>query len=190
MAKTRRAKTRRSTSETEAEDLGIELYELTRRQLARRLHNGAIQSVAALAMRADLANRLAAKDPAAAVDEVRQLEELARRTTKELRALQFVLRPVSLETLGLEAALHDLVHQENEIYGHAIQLEIKPNTASGLGLRQATLVFHIAAEAVANARRHAQARTTIVKLTRPELHVLLLEVTDDGAGFDWTSLES
>lgn len=174
---------------TASPDPALELQELTRRQLARYLHDGPIQAVAALAMRADLANRLMEKDPAAAVEELSNLEDLARRTTKELRHLQFLLRPLSLESAGLLAALEDLVHHENELF-QVVQLDAKPNVASGLDTYRAGLFFQIASEAVVNARRHSQAKTVTIKLTRPELNVLLLVVQDDGVGFDWPSLES
>lgn len=170
-------------------DPTLELQELARRQLARYLHDGPIQSVAALAMRADLANRLMEKDPAAAAEEVRKIEELARRTTKELRHLQFLLRPLSLESNGLVAALEDLVLHENELF-QAVKLDSKPNAAYDVDNYQAGLFFQIASEAVANARRHSQAKAVTIRLTRPEVSVLLLEVNDDGIGFDWPSLES
>jgi len=56
------------------------------------LHDGPIQSVAALAMRAHLANRQLASDPVGAAKEVQELEALARRTTQDLRYLHQVLQ--------------------------------------------------------------------------------------------------
>jgi len=170
-------------------DPTLEHQELARRQIARYLHDGPTQSVAALAMRADLVNRLMETDPAAALEEVRTLEDLARRTAKELRHLQFLLRPLSLESIGLVGALEDLVHHENELF-QIVHLEAKPNVASGLDTYRAGLFFQIASEGVANARRHSQAKKVTIRLARPELSVLLLEVQDDGVGFDWPSLES
>lgn len=190
LKRNRAAKTPRSTHQkTGSIDPVLDLQELTRRQLARQLHDGVIQSVAALAMRADIANRLMGSDPSAAVEELRSLEELARRTTKELRHLQFLIRPLSLESAGLVAALEDLVHHENELF-QVVQLDTKPKAAAGLDLHKAGLFFQIASEAVANARRHSQAKIVTIKLARPEDDVLLLEVQDDGIGFDWTALES
>jgi signal transduction histidine kinase len=145
--------------------------------------------VAALAMRADLANRLMETDPPQAVEELRSLEDQARRTTKELRHLQFLLRPLSLEANGLVAALEDLVLHENELF-QQVTLDAKPVTTAGLDLGKAQMFFQIAADAVTNARRHGKARSITVKLARPEVGVLLLEVQDDGVGFDWTEVES
>ncbi len=190
LKRNRGAKAPHSTrKKSDAIDPALKLQELASRQLARFLHDGPIQSIAALAMRADLANRLMDRDPAAAVEEVRNLEDLARRTTKEMRHLQFLLRPLSLESAGLVAALEDLVHHENELF-QVVQLEANQKTAANLDLYKAGLLFQIASEAVANARRHSQAKTVTIKLTHPEVDVLLLEVQDDGVGFDWPALES
>lgn len=175
---------------TDPAEQALELQELARRQLARNLHDAHIQSVAALAMHAHLAKRLLGKDLPAATEEIANLEDLARRTTKELRHLQFILRPQSLETRGLAAALQDLAAQEKELYGQSVQFEPEAKAAKGLGLHDSQLLFQIAAEAVVNARRHAQCNTITLKLTRPERGVLLLEIQDDGSGFDLSAIQT
>jgi len=175
---------------SDASEKALELQELSGRQYARHLHDGPIQSVAALAMRANLAKRQMKKDPEAASKELSQLEQLARYTTKELRYLQFILRPLSLETAGLEAALQDLANQERDVFNQELGAEINPNAAFDLQLRDAELFFQIAAEAIANARMHSQAKKISLRLARPEINILLLEVVDDGIGIDWTALES
>lgn len=190
LKRNRRITTRLVSPNADPSEKALELQELASRQFARHLHDGPIQSVAALAMRANLATRQPAKDPAAASEELTNLEQIARVTTKELRYLQFILQPLSLETAGLATALQDLVNQEKDVYNQVIKAEINPNADFDLQLRDAELFFQIAAEAVANARLHAQAKTITVRLTRPEITVLLLEVADDGMGIDWTALES
>jgi len=63
----------------------VEVQEEARKKLARDLHDGPTQSVAAMAMRVNLARRMVERDPQAAVAELGKIEELARRTTKEIR---------------------------------------------------------------------------------------------------------
>ncbi len=154
-----------------------------RNQLARNLHDGPTQSVAAIAMRVNLARRLLAKDPAAAGEELYKLEDLARRTTKEIRHMLFTLRPQALENLGLVAALKDLANQVEESYEQKILVEADPEAVARMDLGRQGVLFYIAAEGVANARKHAQAKTITVRLTKPEHDVVLLEVEDDGQGF-------
>lgn len=167
----------------------LRISELTRKQLARSIHDGPTQSVAALAMRADLARRLQAKDPNAVSAELQKLEELARRTTKEMQHLQFNLHPQSLESSGLIAALEDLIVQLRDLYAQNIELEVELETEKDLDQAVQTQLFFIAAEALSNARKHAEASFVRVKISQPEPEVLLLEVEDDGLGFD-TQIES
>jgi signal transduction histidine kinase len=44
------------------------------------------------------------RDPRATADELFKIEELARRTTKEIRQMLFTLRPLILESSGLVPA--------------------------------------------------------------------------------------
>ena len=64
----------------------VEVEEEARKKLARDLHDGPTQSVAAIAMRANFIRRLLEREPKSAAEEIYKLEELARKTTKEISA--------------------------------------------------------------------------------------------------------
>ncbi len=81
----------------------MQIQEEARNKLARDLHDGPTQSVAAIAMRVNFARRLIDRDPNAASGELFKIEELARRTTKEIRHMLFTLRPLVLEFTGFGA---------------------------------------------------------------------------------------
>jgi signal transduction histidine kinase len=159
------------------------IQENARKQLERSLHDGPTQSVAAIAMRANLARRLLTKDPAAAGEELYKLEELARRTTKEMQHQLFTLRPQSLETSGVIAALQDLAQQTEETFDQKVEIDADLNSVQSMDLGKQAMLFYIAAEAISNARRHAQAKTIRVKLSKGERDTALLEISDDGVGF-------
>lgn len=178
-----RDKTRSGKADDEAQRR-LRIEELSRSQLARRLHDGPIQAVAALALRAYLAKRHLDLDLSAASEDVRELEQLARSTAQELRYLQFTLIPGSLQVSGLDAALNDLVHQLDDLYDHKVQIALEPQADQMLSKSQQHLIFHIAAEALDNTRKHARAGSLSLRLNRPEQDVLLFEVEDDGVGFD------
>lgn len=161
----------------------VHIQEQARKQLARNLHDGPTQSVAAIAMRTNLARRLLAKDPNAAGEELYRLEDLARRSTKEIRHMLFTLRPQSLETGGLGAALNDLAAQVQDSYEIALRVEMEADALARVDLGRQNVLFYIAAEAIANARKHANAKLILVKLSKSEHDVLALEVRDDGQGF-------
>jgi signal transduction histidine kinase len=159
------------------------IQEQARKQLARNLHDGPTQSIAAIAMRVNLARRLLSKDVGAAGEELYKLEELARRTTKEVRHMLFTLRPQTLENSGLVAALKDLAFQVHDSYEQDMTVEADAATLDRMDLGKQGVLFYIAAEAVSNARKHAKAKNIRVRLSQSERDIVLLEVEDDGSGF-------
>lgn len=159
------------------------IEELVRRQLARRLHDGPTQSVSALAMRADIARRQLA-DPQVAQDELAKLEALARQTAAELRYMQFLLIPQSLAVAGLETAWEDLASQLKERYGQDLIMDVDKRGVRALTPQQQELLYYISAEALENSCRHARASQIGLSLSWPEADVVLLEVSDNGQGFD------
>jgi signal transduction histidine kinase len=176
------------TESLNAEKLRIShIEEQARRQLARTLHDGPTQSIAAIAMRVNLARRLASKDAKAAADELFKVEELARRTTKEIRHMLFTLRPEILDREGLAAAIADLANQNKDSFDQEINLEIDPKSVERMDLGKQGVVFSISVEGLDNARRHAEAKNVWIRLNRTERDIVLLEIEDDGVGFDLDS---
>lgn len=166
-----------------------EVHEEARRKLARDLHDGPTQSISAIAMRVNFARRLIERDVAAAADELFKIEELARRTTKEIRQMLFTLRPLVLESQGLVSALEQLASKMSETYNQQVIVEAVPKAADDMELGKQGVVFFIAEEAVNNARKHARAEHIWIRLRR-EGELFQMEVEDDGVGFDLGAVES
>ena len=167
----------------------LEIQEEARRKLARDLHDGPTQSVAALAMRVNFARRLMEKDPRSAAEELYKVEDLARRTTKEIRHMLFTLRPLVLESQGLVAALQSMAVKMDETYNQKVQIEAEPDIVSQLEMSRQGVIFYIAEEAVNNARKHAQAAHVWIRLKQSGEELVLLEVEDDGVGFNSQEIE-
>lgn len=161
-----------------------ETEEETRRKLARDLHDGPTQTIAAIAMRLDFARRLVSRDQRAAEEEIETLERIARQTTREIRHMLFTLRPLVLESKGLVAALHQLAKKLQETHGQSVMVEAEPEAAEGLDLSGQAVIFFIAEEAINNARKHAEAANVWVELRRVEPDRIRLNVRDDGVGFN------
>jgi len=168
----------------------MEIQEEARKKLARDLHDGPTQSVAAIAMRLNFARRLLDRDPKATSDELSKIEELARRTTKEIRHMLFTLRPLVLESQGLIAALDAMAEKMHETYSQNVIIEAEENIVPQLEISKQTIIFYIAEEAVTNARKHAQANHIWVRLKGLDKDLVLLEVQDDGVGFNVNSVDS
>ncbi|UYN90193.1 MAG: GAF domain-containing protein [Anaerolineales bacterium] len=166
---------------TEEKERIAHIQDQARQQLARNLHDGPTQNVAAIAMRINLARRLLAKDAAAASEELYKVEDLSRRTTKEMRFMLFTLRPQALEASGLCVALEDLVKHAQDTYGYTVQLQADPEAEARMDRGKQGVVFSIASEALENAHRYAQAANVVVRLSKQDGNISLLEVQDDGA---------
>jgi signal transduction histidine kinase len=162
----------------------VEVHEEARKKLARDLHDGPTQSVAAMAMRINLTRRMLTKDVALASDELVKLEELAHRTTKEIRHMLFTLRPLILESQGLGAALQSMADKMQETFGQKVTVSVDERVTSQLEMGKQGVIFYIIEEAVNNARKHANAATIAVRLNQMDAGLALLEVVDDGVGFD------
>jgi len=162
----------------------IEVQEEARKKLARDLHDGPTQSVAAMAMRINLARRMLAKDTPGAVDELVKIEELAHRTTKEIRHMLFTLRPLILESQGLNAALQAMAEKMRETFGQNVIINVDESVIEDLEMGKQGVIFYIIEEATNNARKHANALHIWVRLRPFETNIALLEIEDDGMGFD------
>jgi signal transduction histidine kinase len=92
--------------------------------LARDLHDGPTQSVAAIAMRVNLARRMMKKNVKGTEEELEKIEELAHRTTKEVRHMLFTLRPLILESQGLTAALEAMAEKMRETFGQNVIINV------------------------------------------------------------------
>ena len=78
----------------------------------------------------------------------------------------------------------------HETYGQNVIVEADPVLIPKIEAGKQTIIFFIAEEAISNARKHAQAPHIWVRLSTLEKDLVLLEVEDDGVGFDVSSLNS
>ena len=150
-----------------------------RRTIANNIHDDPVQKITAAGTRLDI---LAAAHPDLA-DEAAY--ELARQGVREsiasLRHLMFEVQPHSLDRDGdLESALRTMAAAE-AAEDPSTTYEVRWNAASALPPEVATVLYRIAQEAVANARKHAEASSVIVSVT-DEGQAVRLRVEDDGVG--------
>jgi signal transduction histidine kinase len=157
-----------------------------RNRLALELHDAVSQKLFSLVLSAEAAETLAGRDPAAAAEQVAGLKTLAQETLEELRALIFELRPPDLERDGLWGALRKHVEVVRPRHQTEIVLELADGVSAGR--ERDPEVLRIAQEALQNSLRHAQADHVRVRL-RSDGGGLLLEVDDDGVGFDASAPE-
>ncbi|UCC64796.1 MAG: sensor histidine kinase [Anaerolineae bacterium] len=166
----------------EERDRILSAQEEVRRELNRKLHDGTVQFLAAIAMGIDHVERLLELKPDAVYAELEALRELTRQAMRESRMLLFELRPVVLESQGLVPALRRYVEQLRKSETFHVHLDDGGFDAP-LGPQVARTIFAIVQEAVNNTRKHAKARNLWIRMGTSN-DDLMVQVEDDGLGFD------
>ncbi len=204
---TERVKARQDLARFATEAAAIREQEKSR--VARELHDELAQSLTALKMDATaLRQQLAAASPASAsslassppasstpaagrLDGMLALLDDCVAATRRIAA---DLRPLVLDDLGLVPAIEWLVQSFTQRHGVPCHLDIDESLE--LGEPHATAVFRIVQESLANVAKHARAQQAWVRVaresgphpapgaSRPKTDCIVLEVRDDGVGFD------
>ncbi|NIV31694.1 MAG: GAF domain-containing protein [Anaerolineae bacterium] len=163
----------------------VQVEEDERKKLARKLHDGPTQSIAAIAMRLNYLRMMLDREQnlQQTAEELTRVEELARRTTKEIRHMLFTLRPLVLETQGLQVALEQYISKLAETDPTPIYLEASREVDHLLDQHAQGVIFYIVEEAITNARKHGGAENIWVRL-HVQGDTFIAQVEDDGCGFD------
>jgi signal transduction histidine kinase len=149
-----------------------------RTRIARELHDSMAQKLFSL--------RLTARAAAVGADEaaaahLRTVDRLAGEAAEELRAIMVGLRPADLTGDGLAPALRKQAELLDR--AHAAAVTFRADQVPRLTPAREEAVYRIAQEATHNALRHGPPTTVQIRLSTRDGH-LLLEVVDDGPGFD------
>lgn len=152
-----------------------------RQRLARELHDSVSQALYGIALGTRTARELLARDPARVAEPLDYVMQLAEAGLAELRALIFELRPESLAQEGLIAAFNKQTAALTARHGIEVAIEIDREPEVSLRLKEC--IYRIGQEAMHNTVKHAHARHVTLRLIHEETG-LVLEVSDDGTGFD------
>jgi PAS domain S-box-containing protein len=152
-----------------------------RRRLARELHDTVVQALYGIVLGARAARGLLDRAPGQAAEPIEYVLSLAEAGLAETRALIFDVRPASLETEGLVAALTKQAAPLSARHGIEVHTDLCDEPALPLDIKEA--LYRIAQEALHNTVKHAQARRVDVRLA-DQAGTIVLEVCDDGRGFN------
>lgn len=169
---------RRSEEEAIAEE---------RRRIAREIHDGLAQDLAAMRLQVRRWQTLIESAPDQLRDELEDLHRYLGEEIREVRRAIFALRPVALDELGFWAALRRFLPEFGEQNQLHINLEVKgakdgTEEAAHLPAHLEAVLFRIIQEGLHNVAKHARASVVWVELDLSE--GVTLRVRDDGAGFD------
>lgn len=177
------------TERRELQQEVLHVQEEERRRLGQDLHDGvASQLTGANIMLSTLSAKAQAKEAKEGIQEVR---EIINESASDVRKLSRGLNPGGLSEGDLPSALKQLVTNVEggrfesllEDEGSEDDSEFPSLEGSLLEEDVTTHLYRIAQEAVNNARKYAEASQVAVRL-REEDDAVVLEVEDDGTGFD------
>lgn len=159
-----------------------------RQQLARDLHDSVTQSLYGLATLTEAGKmRLETGDLTASAHYLTRIAQTARQAIREMRLFLHQLRPLVLEKEGLVGALElrlAAVEGRSDVLA-----TLEADEQLNLPPQVETALYHIAQEALNNALKHAGASVVTVRLARAGQGALL-EIEDNGCGFDPDQVES
>jgi signal transduction histidine kinase len=152
----------------------VRAAEEERTRIAHDIHDDPVQKIVALKMQLEL---LGKKHPG--LSEIDDALGVVKVTIKSMRTLLFDLSPPTLEDEGLGSALAYLLENSGSSFVWEVDddaLDEEPPIRSSL------ILYRIAQEAVANARKHSQATHLRVTLSRSDGGTSM-QIVDDGVGF-------
>lgn len=151
-----------------------------RRRLRRDLHDGLGPALASQGLKLAAAKQLLPHNPAAVEPLLNDVLAQTYETVNEVRRLVYGLRPPALDERGLAEAIRDHVTQSASS-GLQVQVGELPRELASLPAAVEVAAYRIAAEALTNVLRHAQARQCSVQF-RHNGKELLIDIVDDGRG--------
>jgi signal transduction histidine kinase len=157
----------------------IAALEAERRQLAEDLHDDAVQALAAAQMR--LSAAAAKTSDHRAVHDLQAVQETLEYAMRACRTFLFNLRPPLLDLHGLPPALHQQLDRVAEQAGCAVELDW--TVTQRLAEDTEMVLFRTIQEALTNISKHAKPCKVVVR-GRAKEHVVVVEIVDDGVGFD------
>ncbi len=152
----------------------VRAAEEERTRIAHDIHDDPVQKIVAMKMRLELLRK---KHPD--LPDVDEALEVMKVTIKSMRTLLFDLSPPTLEEEGLASALTYLLENSSSSFDWTVDddaLVTEPPVQTSL------ILYRIAQEAFANARKHAEATHLRVMLQARDGGTLM-QVVDDGVGF-------
>jgi len=151
-----------------------------RRRIARELHDGAGQLLAALGMEAanvaGESNRLSVR----AASSLSNIESLVVQMTKDIRTMSHLLYPPLLDEVGLQSALKDYVAGFSARSGIQVSLDF-PSMMERLDRDTELQLFRIVQESLTNIHRHSGSKTASIRIAQDD-GGLMLDVRDTGKG--------
>ena len=155
-----------------------------RHRIGMELHDGVIQALYAVSLQVEDAGERLATEPAASAKVLDRAVDRLNAAIADLRNYVLGLRPVRGSDRPLTESLPNLAEQARTNALLDVQVSVSSDAAASLDPIRREASFYIAADALGNVQRHARARRAWLRLFEED-STIVLEVGDDGVGFDY-----
>lgn len=159
----------------------LEEQEAQRSRIARILHDEVSQVLSAVGLQLDVLRMDFEERHPEVAERTTEIQQLLEKAIDEVRDLSRDLDPSMVERAGLASALSRMVGRIRETHDATVRLLMDP--AARLPIETANALYRIAEQAIENALRHAGGAAVEV-LLRPSRAGVVLEIRDEGEGFD------
>jgi signal transduction histidine kinase len=170
----------RRTIEQAAEQAKVE----ERVRIARDIHDVVTHSVGLIAIKAGVANHVAATRPEEAREALTVIEDISRRALRDMRTTLKVLRREQgdgAQDLRPVRGLADLPSLVRPAEAAGVRVDLRSGCVEEPPDGVALAAFRIVQEALTNVVKHAAPTRCVVRVTAED-GVLTIDVTDDGPG--------
>ncbi|MEA2661021.1 MAG: hypothetical protein QOH08_593 [Chloroflexota bacterium] len=157
-----------------------------RHRIGMDLHDGAIQSLYGLGLLIEDASAQLDSAPGDAKLKLGRAVDRLNAAIADLRSYVLGLRPIRGSDRPLRESLPTLAAQIQTNALLSVVVTVEPRAEASLDQAGREAVFYVAADALGNIARHARARHAGLSL-RFENETVVLDVVDDGVGYDTTS---
>ncbi len=161
----------------------LDLQDRERRMVAYEIHDGFIQDVIGAKMLIQTLHESLEDESGSPHPELGSAISLLHRAINEGRRLISELRPMIIDEMGIVDAIDYIVSEEEGRGQLAMSFQHRVSFERLSPLLQAT-IFRVVQEAVTNARRHGNASHVNIRMTEVSHRYVILEIQDDGCGFD------
>lgn len=160
----------------------ISAQEEERRRIARDLHDGLNQKVAAISIEISRIKQRLPRRSAGLTEQLTQLQGRTSELAGDIRELSHEIHPATLEHAGLVPALTSFAAELERLEDVHVDLAL-PKKSAGIPPHVATCLYRVAQESIRNAIRHAGVKRVSLALTVDD-DGITFSVSDEGRGFD------
>lgn len=164
----------------------LDRQEMERSHLAKELHDGLGQELLLIANQAQLLEREIDSRKETNLQRTHQIRELAQGAIQSAREITYRLRPAELNRVGLTDCIQAMLNRTAQNSGITVDSHLD-SLDEILPYESEVVLYRIVQELAVNILKHSRATRMMVDLLRENLS-LLLEIADNGIGFDYQAV--